>query len=297
MFAAGLLESEPRLLGLLSSKSALSPLVACITPAAASWPPLYKQAAAGAATGGPDASSSSMDAATLAETGEQLASLGLQLLLRATANAAVQEALTDEALLRQLYWLCVQPPSARVLNAALALLRRLSSSPLAASVGGYQGGGVMLMSVLLHTGRYDMTTAAGVEGSLMCLAVAHHANASPACMPSAACEQGAVVSVCVCTVFFWCLLLFLRRRWPWPGGDAAAADLSEATDAAKAAAADVLGALMAQPSHGPRVSLLMGKLLPPGLVASIAEGPPAAVLRALGQVRACICLYRVEAAC
>jgi hypothetical protein len=28
----------------------------------------------------------------------------------------------------------------------------------------------------------------------------------------------------------------------------------------------------------------MGKLLPPGLVASIAEGPPAAVLRALGQV-------------
>lgn len=197
LFAAGLLESEPRLLGLLSSKSALSPLVACITPAAASWPPLYKQAAAGAATGGPDASSSSMDAATLAETGEQLASLGLQLLLRATANAAVQEALTDEALLRQLYWLCVQPPSARVLNAALALLRRLSSSPLAASVGGYQGGGVMLMSVLLHTGRYDMTTAAGVEGSLMCLAVAHHANASPACMPSAACEQGAAVSVCV----------------------------------------------------------------------------------------------------
>jgi len=41
---------------------------------------------------------------------------------------------------------------------------------------------------------------------------------------------------------------------------------------------------MAQPSHGPRVVLLMGKLLPPGLVASIAEGPPAAVLRALGQV-------------
>lgn len=159
LFAAGLLESEPRLLGLLSSKSALSPLVACITPAAASWPPLYEQAAAAEAAGGPDvSSSSSMDAATLAETGEQLASLGLQLLLRATANAAVQEALTDEALLRQLYWLCVQPPSARVLNAALALLRRLSSSPLAASVGGYQGGGVMLMSVLLHTGRCGMNS-------------------------------------------------------------------------------------------------------------------------------------------
>jgi hypothetical protein len=90
----------------------------------------------------------------LADTAEQLAYLGLQLLLRATANAAVQESLTDETLLRQLYWLAVQPPSGRVLNAGLALLRRLSSSPLAASVGGYQGGAVMLLSVLLHTGRW-----------------------------------------------------------------------------------------------------------------------------------------------
>lgn len=81
-----------------------------------------------------------------------------------------------------------------------------------------------------------------------------------------------------------CLFCWFVDRWPWPGGDAPAAALAEQTDAAKAAAADVLGALMAQPSHGPRVSLLMGKLLPPGLVASIAEGPPAAVLRALGQV-------------
>lgn len=95
----------------------------------------------------------------------------------------------------------------------------------------------------------------------------------------------------------WCLLVLLRRRWPWPGGDTAAADLSEQTDAAKAAAADVLGTLMAQPSHGPRVSLLMGKLLPPGLVASIAEGPPAAVLRALGQVRMHACLHGVEGDC
>lgn len=104
-----------------------------------------------------------MDAASLAETAEQLAHLGLQLLLRATANAAVQEALTDEALLRQLYWLCVQPPSGRVLNAALALLRRLSSSPLAASVGGYQGGAIMLMSVLLHSGRW-VTVTVGPQG-------------------------------------------------------------------------------------------------------------------------------------
>lgn len=88
--------------------------------------------------------------------------------------------------------------------------------------------------------------------------------ATPSRLPVAACP-------CCCS-------------WPWPGGDAPAASLAEQADAAKAAAADVLAALMAQPSHGPRVSLLMGKLLPPGLVASIAEGPPAAVLRALGQV-------------
>jgi hypothetical protein len=143
--------------------------VACITPAASSWPPLYEAAAAAAAAaagaaapattpltpgdGGGSSSSSSWDPAALAALAEQLAAAGLQLLLRATANAAVQEALTDEPLLRQLYWLTYQPPSARVLCGALALLRRLCGSPLAASVGGYQGGAVLLLGVLLHSGR------------------------------------------------------------------------------------------------------------------------------------------------
>ncbi|WIA30400.1 hypothetical protein OEZ86_000485 [Tetradesmus obliquus] len=143
-------------------------------------------------------------------------------LLGLLSSKTVQETVTDEALLRQLFWLAVQPPSARVLGAALGLLRRLSSSPLAASVGGYQGGAVLLLSVLLHNGS-----------------------------------------------------------WPWPGSDAATAEAEGA--AAKAAAADVLSALLAQPTHGPRVSLLLHKLLPPGLVATIAEGPPDAVMRALGQ--------------
>lgn len=166
-----LLEAEPRLLGLLSSKSALSPLVACITPAASSHPPLYEQAAAAVAeadghpqevpadessaagAGNSSKAASEADAAALAETAEKLAALGLQLLTRAIANAAVAEALTDESLLRQLYWLAVQPPSSRVLVGALGLLRRLTASPLAALVAGYQGGTVLLLSVLLHTGR------------------------------------------------------------------------------------------------------------------------------------------------
>lgn len=70
--------------------------------------------------------------------------------------------------------------------------------------------------------------------------------------------------------------------WSWPGD--AAADAASEGAPARAAAADVLSQLMAQPTHGPRVRMVMGKLLPPGLVATIAEGPPEAVLRALGQV-------------
>lgn len=159
-----LLEAEPRLLGLLSSKSAVSPLVACLTPAAANYPPLYKNAEAMTdnqqTASVSQANNSVTDAAALADTAEQLAALGLQLLTRATANAAVQEALTDESLLRQLYWLAVQPPSGRVLVGALQLLRRLTASPLAASVGGYQGGAVLLLSVVLHTGRCVLATPA-----------------------------------------------------------------------------------------------------------------------------------------
>ena len=37
----------------------------------------------------------------------------------------------------------------------------------------------------------------------------------------------------------------------------------------RAAVATLLGQLMAQPLHGPRVSLLLSRLLPPGLVAAI----------------------------
>jgi len=69
-------------------------------------------------------------------------------------------------------------------------------------------------------------------------------------------------------------------RWPWPGGEASAADSA----AASGAAADVLGMLMKQPTHGPRARQLLSKLLPPGLVAALAEGPAEAVMHALGQV-------------
>lgn len=108
------------------------------------------------------------------------------------------------------------------------------------------------------------------------------------CCQAAAC-QGAVqlLSCLLCDrpgcVSLWCCSAAVPCSWPWPGSDAATAEAEGAP--AKLAAADVLSALLAQPTHGPRVGLLLGKLLPPGLVASIADGPPEAVLRALGQVQ------------
>jgi DnaJ family protein C protein 13 len=41
---------------------------------------------------------------------------------------------------------------------------------------------------------------------------------------------------------------------------------------------------MLQPSHGPRVSLLLQRLLPPGQVDALQEGPPEAALRCLDRV-------------
>ena len=46
----------------------------------------------------------------------------------------------------------------------------------------------------------------------------------------------------------------------------------------RSATASLLGRLMAQPLHGPRVALLVGRALPPGLVAGLADGPGDAAL-------------------
>ncbi len=43
----------------------------------------------------------------------------------------------------------------------------------------------------------------------------------------------------------------------------------------RAAVATLLGQLMAQPLHGPRITLLLSRLLPPGLVAAIQVTTPA----------------------
>lgn len=56
-----------------------------------------------------------------------------------------------------------------------------------------------------------------------------------------------------------------------------------AQEAAREGVAAVFARLAAHPLHGPRVVLWLGKLLPPGLVASLQDGPPSTAVAALAQ--------------
>lgn len=51
----------------------------------------------------------------------------------------------------------------------------------------------------------------------------------------------------------------------------------------RAAAASLLGKLVAQPMHGPRVAITLARFLPDGLVSSIRDGPGENVVTALEQ--------------
>ena len=51
----------------------------------------------------------------------------------------------------------------------------------------------------------------------------------------------------------------------------------------RAAAASLLGKLVAQPMHGPRVAITLARFLPDGLVSVIRDGPGEAVVSALEQ--------------
>ncbi|KAK9822709.1 hypothetical protein WJX81_005943 [Elliptochloris bilobata] len=100
---------------------------------------------------------------------------------------------------------------------------------------------------------------------LLALRLLHAVAATPAAAWAAAAHAGA--------------LYLLAALLPPPAAATAAERESEAT--VRAAIASLLGRLAAQPLHGPRVALLLGRLLPPGLVAALLEGPGEAVLEAL----------------
>ncbi|KAL0042756.1 hypothetical protein WJX79_009797 [Trebouxia sp. C0005] len=60
-------------------------------------------------------------------------------------------------------------------------------------------------------------------------------------------------------------------------------EFKETSGTVQLAAASLLGRLQVQALHGPRVTLTLQRLLPPGLVAAIQEGPGEAAVAALGE--------------
>lgn len=60
-----------------------------------------------------------------------------------------------------------------------------------------------------------------------------------------------------------------------PVSDAAGSDAPSRTahEGMRVEVANLLGRLISQAQHGPRVELLLGRILPPGLVACIRDGP------------------------
>lgn len=71
---------------------------------------------------------------------------------------------------------------------------------------------------------------------------------------------------------------------PAPPSPAAVPDEQrESFEAARVAAAALLSRLSAHALHGARVSLILAKILPPGLVSALQDGPGEAAVAALGQ--------------
>ncbi|KAG2494521.1 hypothetical protein HYH03_007288 [Edaphochlamys debaryana] len=312
--AAHLLDAEPRLMGVLASRSALSPFVAClqpvaygavygVVPAAAVPPPGAIAAAAAAgpagagkpppaangvgsgsgpgpgsslidlldsdgpgsgADGGAGMGSASGAAAAGAVSGEspaevaawadRMALAGCAVLSRAAQHGGCLEAFADEHCARLLLWGCHAPTSAACLRALLGLLRGVAGQHAVATVCAAQGGWLYLLDVMLHTGPWPWQQAQHGTPPAPSQQAQHAPHAAG---PS-----------------------------PGPGGPGGPGDGPgglRAEDEARAEAAGLLGRLLAHAAFGSGVRLAMQRLLPPGLVAAVAEGPPREVLTALEQ--------------
>ncbi|GAB4814092.1 hypothetical protein N2152v2_001138 [Parachlorella kessleri] len=199
------LEANPRLLGLLSTRPALEPLLDCVAPACTLghagplWP-TQQQPLQPPLSGQVDG-----------------AELSLGVLLRLTAHAGCIEALAQERCVLQSYWLVHRPPTSSALMLALRLLHALAGTPACAWSAAAHAGTLYLLTLLL-----------------------------PASLVSDESDRSVL-------------------------------------ETGRVAAASLLGRILAQPLHGPRVALILGKMLPPGLVALIQDGSGEAVVAALGQ--------------
>ncbi|GIL47629.1 hypothetical protein Vafri_4396, partial [Volvox africanus] len=326
-----LLDAEPRLLGVLASRSALSPFVSCLQPAAYQalrnphphlqpQPPEASeqlqpkqpeqptdecQAANTVLAGGP--SRASLDGSADVPVGHwrpsasggqpaawywanRLAVAGMALLSRAAQHSGCLEAFADEHCTRLMFWLLHRPPSLEALAAALRLLRSVSGSAPCAVVAALQGGWLYLLEVLLHRGPWPwqqpQPQSPHPQQSQHQQQQQHGHTASKeaalAAGPTAPPTAPAAGS---------------KDRGDGGRGAAEAAEAAAADEAREEAAA-LLGRLMAHATHGSLIRLSLQRLLPPGLVASIAEGPPTVVLQALTQrVETPECIWDNEMAC
>ncbi|XP_024961051.1 dnaJ homolog subfamily C GRV2 isoform X6 [Cynara cardunculus var. scolymus] len=143
------------------------------------------------------------------------------------------------------------PSGSHIPQLCLSVLSRLTTHAPCLEAMVADGSSVLLLLQMLHSSPNCR------EGALHVL----YALASTPELAWAAAKHGGVVYILE-------LLLPLREEVPLPQ---------------RAAAASLLGKLVAQPMHGPRVAITLARFLPDGLVSIIRDGPGEAVISALEQ--------------
>lgn len=242
------LESNPRLLGLLATKQAQEPIITWLLPAATT----IKTDTLNTSISSASSSSSVLElwAATSNWTALppeqrftiQAAEASLGVLLRLAAHASCLEAMACEKTITAAFWLVHRPLSPALLDLSLRLLTTIQATPAAAWAAASQGGVFYLLSLLLpinplHQTSTSTSTASGTYTNI-------DSNKEK--------EEESE-----------------KRRVLY--------------ESCQVSAASLLGRLTHQPLHGPRITLLLHRILPPGLVAVIQDGPGEVVLSALNQ--------------
>ncbi|XP_023749692.1 dnaJ homolog subfamily C GRV2 [Lactuca sativa] len=143
------------------------------------------------------------------------------------------------------------PSGSKIPQLCLSVLSRLTTHAPCLEAMVADGSSVLLLLQMLHS------SASCREGALHVL----YALASTPELAWAAAKHGGVVYILE-------LLLPLREEVPLPQ---------------RAAAASLLGKLVGQPMHGPRVAITLARFFPDGLVSIIRDGPGEAVVSALEQ--------------
>ena len=178
------------------------------------------------------------------------AALALAALVRLTAHAGCVAALSERRALRAAFFAAHRPPTPTSRALALRLLSPLVGAGGGAAGGGGEGGGGGGGSAGAASGGSVAGAEAAWEacasGGAMCLLSVVLPKRSTAAVPS--------------------------RSSPSPGDDDDAS-AGDPTPDERAAAAALLGRLASHPSHGGRVALLLRRLLPPGAVAVLLDGP------------------------